>query len=69
MQEARWKGYIKDYNGSTMMQCYINENIDYGNISNTIKTQKEIIIEKINAVMLINHPMEGLPFDAFKTEF
>ena len=21
MPEPRWKGYIKDYNGSTMMQC------------------------------------------------
>jgi len=37
LPEHRWKGFIKDYNGSTMMQCNINKNIDYANISNVIK--------------------------------
>ena len=37
MPEARWKGFIKDYSGSTMMQCKIHKGIDYENISNTIK--------------------------------
>lgn len=41
MPEARWKGYIKDYNGSTMMQCIIHKNIDYVNISQTIRNQKD----------------------------
>jgi hypothetical protein len=27
MVEHRWKGYIKDYNGSTMMQCKIERDI------------------------------------------
>ena len=37
MQENRWKGYIKDYNGSTMMQCQIIKDIDYINISETLR--------------------------------
>ena len=27
MVEHRWKGFIKDYNGSTMMQCKIERDI------------------------------------------
>ena len=27
LPESRWKGYIKDYNGSTMMQCTIQRHI------------------------------------------
>lgn len=42
LSEARWKGYIKDYNGSTMMQCSINKNIDYVNISQIVKSQKQV---------------------------
>jgi hypothetical protein len=29
MPESRWKGYIKDYNGSTMMQCKIDRDIKH----------------------------------------
>ena len=29
MEMRRWKGYIKDYNGATMMECRIDKHIDY----------------------------------------
>ncbi len=51
MPEARWKGYIKDYSGSTMMQCKIHKNIDYENISSIIKQQRDFIIQKILATV------------------
>lgn len=51
MPETRWKGYIKDYSGSTMMQCKIHKDIDYENISNTIKMQRDFIVSKIHQVM------------------
>ena len=25
----RWKGFIKDYDGGTMMECYIHPDVDY----------------------------------------
>ena len=61
MSEPRWKGYIKDYNGSTMMQCRIIKDVDYVNISETLRKQKEAIIDKINEVMLKKR-YEGLSF-------
>lgn len=51
MPESRWKGYIKDYSGSTMMQCKIYKGLDYVNISNTIKMQRDFVINKIHEIM------------------
>lgn len=44
LPEFRWKGYIKDYNGSTMMQCKINPNIKYETIYGDIRKQKSAIV-------------------------
>ena len=51
MPEPRWKGYIKDYNGSTMMQCQIVKDIDYVNISEILRQQRDSIISKILEVI------------------
>lgn len=51
MPETRWKGFIKDYSGSTMMQCKIHKGIDYENISNTIKRQRDFVVNKIHDII------------------
>lgn len=33
MAPERWKGYIKDYQGGTMMECFVHPTIDYSKIS------------------------------------
>lgn len=33
LTQEDWKGYIKDYDGGTFMECYVNPLIDYVNIS------------------------------------
>jgi histone acetyltransferase len=47
MKEERWAGYIKDYEGGTLMECIINRHIDYLDIPGMIKRQKQCLIEKI----------------------
>ena len=42
MPADRWKGFIKDYDGGTFMECIIHPSIDYCNISNIIKEQKQV---------------------------
>jgi len=37
MPRRRWRGYIKDYDGGTLMECYVNPDIDFDNIGNDIK--------------------------------
>ncbi len=42
MPVEQWKDYIKDYDGGTIMEAYINPYIDYSYLSETIKKQKEV---------------------------
>lgn len=51
MPESRWNGFIKDYYGSTMMQCQIVKDVDYVNISDILIQQNNAIIAKINSVI------------------
>jgi len=42
-----WYGYIKDYESGTLMDCYLNPDIDYNNISNELKKQKAALLEAL----------------------
>lgn len=44
MPVERWRGYIKDYDGGKLMECYIHSYIDYSRISEIIKAQKQVIL-------------------------
>ena len=37
MPETRWKGYIKDYNGSTMMQCAVHRAVTHSTFYRDIR--------------------------------
>ena len=52
MSPDRWKGYIKDYEGGTMMECHVHPTIDYSRVSQIIKKQKQFIIQKIKQLSL-----------------
>lgn len=41
MPEARWKGYIKDYDGGTLMECLLHPGIDYTRIPQAVAAQRE----------------------------
>lgn len=38
LPESRWKGYIKDYNGSTMMQCTVQRHVCHSTLYHDIRT-------------------------------
>ena len=40
--------YIKDYDGGTLMEAYINPEIDYTNLTEIIKKQKEEVKEIVH---------------------
>ena len=42
-----WAGYIKDYEGGTIMQCTMLRKVDYLDKANIIARQREAIIAKI----------------------
>ena len=43
MPRKQWRGYIKDYEGGTLMEAYINPDIDFNNIYLDLKGQKQVI--------------------------
>jgi histone acetyltransferase len=56
MPESLYKGYLKDYEGSTLMECLIDDKIDYFQIGNQIKQLKEKLqreIEKKNELDVV----------------
>ena len=47
MPNERWKGFIKDYEGGTMMECYVHPKLDYANVSDIIKEQRQFVIDTV----------------------
>jgi histone acetyltransferase len=39
-----WKDLIKDYDGGTLMEAYVNPRIEYSKLSNNLQLQKEFLI-------------------------
>lgn len=47
MPKERWVGYIKDYDGGTLMECYIHPSYDYLNVTTIIARQRGFIYEQL----------------------
>ncbi|GFE55886.1 histone acetyltransferase [Babesia ovis] len=61
MPKERWFGYIKDYDGGTLMECYISPNINYLRLSDMLGKQKAIIAQCIEAIKPLK-VYDGLTF-------
>lgn len=46
----RWQGYIKDYDGVTLMECILHPKVDYLNIPMLLKAQKMSLVEKLKEI-------------------
>lgn len=49
MHKSRFQGLIKDYDGGTIMECYIHPSIDFTRVNETIAAQKQFILDRIRA--------------------
>ncbi len=47
LDRSVWAGYIKDYEGGTIMECRILDKVDYLKTKDIIAQQREAILEKI----------------------
>eukprot|EP00592_Proboscia_alata_P005575 CAMPEP_0194382604 /NCGR_PEP_ID=MMETSP0174-20130528/61692_1 /TAXON_ID=216777 /ORGANISM="Proboscia alata, Strain PI-D3" /LENGTH=398 /DNA_ID=CAMNT_0039168043 /DNA_START=75 /DNA_END=1271 /DNA_ORIENTATION=+ len=50
MHKSRFHGLIKDYDGATMVECYMHPSIDYTRIPEMIKVQREFLLKRIRLV-------------------
>ena len=45
MPKERWVGFIKDYDGGTLMECYIHPAIQYPNVREMVNKQRQFILD------------------------
>jgi histone acetyltransferase len=71
ISKERWTGYIKDYDGGTLMQCFVHPTIDYTNVKDMIETQRAHVYDKMRDIFkdkivhdgVLNGPNMKDPFD------
>lgn len=61
LDRSIWAGYIKDYEGGTIMQCTMLDKVDYLNKSIVIAIQQEAVMEKIRKLSKSHIVHQGLP--------
>lgn len=47
MPKGRYQGLIKDYDGGTMMECYVHPSIDFTRIPEMLATQRKFLLDRI----------------------
>jgi histone acetyltransferase len=53
MPERRWKGYIKDYNGSTMMQCAVHRDVEHSTFYGDIRFQQKQLLAMVAQTTIV----------------
>jgi histone acetyltransferase len=64
-----WAGYIKDYEGGTIMQCTMLPKVDYLNTQELIARQREAVLDKIREMSKSHIVYPGLPQFQVSNEF
>lgn len=60
----RWQGYIKDYDGVTLMECVLHPKVDYLNIPMLLKAQKISLVEKLREISNSHIVFPGMDVEA-----
>lgn len=55
MPKGRFHGLIKDYDGATMVECYIHPSVDYTRIPEMIQIQKQFILDRVKTHLAKSH--------------
>lgn len=61
LDRSVWAGYIKDYEGGTIMQCTMLRKVDYLDKAKIIALQQEAILTKIRQMSKSHIVYPGLP--------
>ena len=63
MPKGRYQGLIKDYDGGTMMECYVHPSIDFTRIPEMIAAQRKFILDRIRLKANSHKVYDPLPKD------
>lgn len=50
MEKRRWTGFIKDYDGGTLMECTIHPSLDYLNQRRLLNQQRALLLRRIQDI-------------------
>lgn len=62
MPPERWVGYIKDYDGGTLMECTVASGVNYLDVPGMVKAQREWLLANIRAKGQAHIVRPGLVF-------
>lgn len=60
-----YKGYLKDYEGSTLMECLLHKKVNYNNIVDKIRDRKKELLEIIKSKINNHEIHQNLPPNFF----
>lgn len=61
LAQERWKDYIKDYDGGTLMECRISKFVSYLDVPGMLRDQRRAVQDKIRAVSQADRTYPGIP--------
>ncbi|KAL9663277.1 hypothetical protein QQ045_028116 [Rhodiola kirilowii] len=62
LDKEQWQGYIKHYDGGTLMECKIDPKLPYTDISTMVRRQRQAIDEKIRELSNCHIVYPGIDF-------
>ena len=65
MPPVLYKGYLKDYEGSTLMECLLHKSVNYRNVFQSIRSRKNELIKIVEGMVNNNQIFPSLPENAF----
>lgn len=60
LPQNRWKGYIKDYDGGTLMECVIHDRMNYLRVREIVRAQREFIFDRIRKYARVGAVYKGV---------
>ena len=60
MDREKWVGYIKEYDGGTIMECHLSAQVSYTDFPVMIRTQRQAVAEKIKQLSSAHLVYPGL---------
>eukprot|EP00611_Tribonema_gayanum_P021704 TRINITY_DN4226_c0_g1_i1.p1 TRINITY_DN4226_c0_g1~~TRINITY_DN4226_c0_g1_i1.p1 ORF type:complete len:415 (-),score=103.80 TRINITY_DN4226_c0_g1_i1:252-1496(-) len=71
MPRERWHGYIKHYDGGTLMECYVHPSIPYTRVPHMLQAQLEYVINRVKrhkgeAAVFRTYPGSQVPYSNVK---
>ncbi|KAL3626068.1 DeSI-like protein hag1 [Castilleja foliolosa] len=67
LEKEQWHGYVKEYDGGSLMECKIDPKLPYTDLSTMIRRQRQAIGEKIRELSNCHVVYPGIDFQKKET--